>query len=489
MSADTDCQSPTVHDSQSNGSPPLAVDLDGTLIRSDTLHEGFIGCVRAQPLASLDLRHALKQGKAAFKREVVQRIGFDASLLPYNEEVVEFLRGQKRTGRRIGLFTAADQAIADAVAEHLQIFDIARGSDGITNLSGAAKAHAIREAFGDRFCYAGDGQVDQPIFAEAERVVLVGQIERLKAGLTNKNTVEAEFPVQRAGLSVWVKALRLQHWVKNALVFVAPVLSFQITSLAIAAQAVLLFMLMGIVASATYLINDMVDLPADRQHPRKRFRPFASGAIPVIDGCFAAAGLLAVAFVASLLLPWASIAALATYLTVTLAYSFFLKKQAIVDVFILAGLFTVRVIAGSTLVPAQASPWLLTFSMLFFLGLAMVKRYAELARVLRTGGTEVASRGYTAKDLPLLLAAGVAAGFGAIMIFTTYLINEHYPLGLYARPDFLWGMMPIILLWTLRVWHLTVHGRMDEDPVVFALKDRFSLGLGALAFLILLAAW
>lgn len=468
---------------------PLAVDLDGTLIRSDTLHEGFIGCAKAQFSALMDLRHAFKQGKAAFKREVAKRVPFDPTLVPYNDEVLEYLRQEKRAGRRIGLFTAADQLIAKAVADHLGLFDVVRGSDGVTNLSGARKADAIREEFGPRFSYAGDSNVDQPIFDEAEKVILVGPVERLKSRLSNKDTVETVFPARPAGLKIWAKALRVQHWAKNALVFVAPVLGFQIWSLSVALQAVLLFVLLGIVASATYLINDMMDLAADRQHPRKRFRPFASGAIPVRDGCIVAATLLACAFLASLSLPLASMGALASYLVITLAYSFFLKRQPIVDVFVLAGLFTLRVLAGSTVVPVPPSPWLLTFSMLFFLGLATVKRYAELDRVLRTGGSGVASRGYTDKDLPLLLTAGVASGFGAIMIFTIYLINEHYPLNVYARPGLLWGMMPVILIWTLRVWHLTVHGRMDEDPVVFALKDRFSLVLGGLAGLLLLSAW
>ncbi|HEY8381987.1 MAG TPA: UbiA family prenyltransferase [Microvirga sp.] len=469
--------------------PPLAVDLDGTLTKADTLHEGFIGCFRAAPRDVLRLRHALRKGKAAFKREVAGRVPFDPSLLPYNDEVLAYLREEKQAGRRIGLFTAADQSIADAVAEHVGLFDVARGSDGVTNLSGEAKTVAIREVFGDRFAYAGNADVDQPIFAEAEKAVLVGPVERLRKGLARPDAVEAVFPQGQADLRVWLKALRVSHWVKNALIFVAPILGFQMGSPLVAAEALLLFVLMGVVASATYLINDMMDLPADRQHPRKRFRPFASGAIPVRDGCIAAAALLTGAFAASLLLPAASTAALLTYLVVTLAYSFVLKRQPIVDVFVLAGLFTLRVWAGSTVMPVAPSPWLFSFSMMFFLGLAMVKRYAELDRVLNTGGTGVVSRGYTAKDLPLLLAAGIGASFAAIVIFTIYLINEHYPLGIYTNPALLWGMMPIILIWTLRVWHLTVHGKMDEDPVVFALKDRLSLALGALAGALLFAAW
>jgi 4-hydroxybenzoate polyprenyltransferase len=210
----------------------------------------------------------------------------------------------------------------------------------------------------------------------------------------------------------------------------------------------------------------------------------------VHHGGIVAIGLIAAVFVLSFrLLPGGCIIALLGYLVITLAYSFALKRMPIVDVIVLAGLFTLRIVAGSFLVVDRVSPWLLTFSMLFFLGLAVVKRYAELERGVRIGGEEFGSRGYTAKDLPLLLATGVGSGLGAIIIFTIYLINEQYPREVYGYPQVLWAMMPILLLWTLRVWHLAVHGRMNEDPVVFALKDRVSLGLAALVAFVLIGAW
>ncbi|OYZ77084.1 MAG: hypothetical protein B7Y12_10870 [Rhizobiales bacterium 24-66-13] len=468
--------------------PPLAVDLDGTLTLSDTLHEGCLAYVKTGLQDVIDLAARLGEGKAAFKRAVADRTDFDPALLPYNSELLNYLKAQKRAGRTIALVTAADQSIADAVAAHLGLFDQARGSQHGVNLSGARKLAVIRQMLGERFVYAGDGPVDAPIFAAADAVILVGNVDRLKLLLPAGKSIEQAFAVKRAGARTWAKALRLQHWAKNVLVFVAPVLGFSYATPVLAMNAVLLFFAMSILASATYIVNDLLDLPSDRQHPRKRHRPFAAGAIAPRDGAFAAIALFALSGLISLALPIDAAAALAAYAGVTLSYSLILKRQPIIDVFVLAGLFTLRVLAGSLLAPQPVSPWLLTFSMLIFLGLAMVKRYAELNRVVQAGGTGVVSRGYTVRDLPLLLAAGIASSFSAIVIFMVYLINEQYPRDIYTHPGMLWALMPLVLIWILRVWHLTVHGRMSEDPVVFALKDRFSLLLGLLALLVLFAA-
>jgi 4-hydroxybenzoate polyprenyltransferase len=293
--------------------------------------------------------------------------------------------------------------------------------------------------------------------------------------------------VARTWASTWARALRLRHWAKNLLVFVAPVLAHE-GGFGTLAQALGLFLCMGLLASAAYVVNDLCDLAADRAHPVKRHRPFAAGEIPVRYGVVAVAGLTVAAFLLSLALPVGCTAVLAAYLAVTLAYSFVLKRMPVVDVIVLAGLFTLRIVGGGFLVPDGVSPWLLTFAMLFFLGLAVVKRYAEIERGVRCDGEAFGARGYTGKDLPLLLATGVSCGIGAIVIFTIYLINDQYPRAIYRTPQVLWAMTPVLLLWTLRIWHLAVHGRMDEDPVVFALKDRASLWLGTLAAMVLFGA-
>jgi 4-hydroxybenzoate polyprenyltransferase len=468
--------------------PPLAVDLDGTLILADTSHEGLLSIFKAKPLDVTELAGSLRTGKAALKRKAAQGVSFDPVSLPYNQDVLSYLREQHRNGRRLGLFTSADQSIADAVAEHLDLFEVAVGSNGSANLSGVRRLAAIRECFGKSFAYAGNDARDRTIFREAHQVVLVGPVEKLRGYLPAGQVVEAVFP-SRTALTHWIRAVRPEHWTKNILIFVAPTLGFHLVTPTIALQTAILFAAMSLLASAMYLVNDLFDIASDRQHPVKRFRPFAAGSLTVRSGAFAAVGLAALAFLLGTLLPPAGLTVLTAYLGVTVLYNLGLKRQPIVDVVVLAGLFTLRVLAGSLLLPSPISPWLLSFSMLFFLGLAMVKRYAELDRVIQAGGSEVISRGYSARDLPLLLASGIAAGFSSVVLFTIYLINEQYPRDIYGNPGLLWAVMPVLLVFILRVWHLAVHGKMDEDPVTFAFKDRFSLMLGALMGLVLMAAW
>ncbi len=472
-----------------DGEIPLAVDLDGTLIRIDSLHETYLQCLKIRPRTASGLGRSLKDGKAAFKRDLAGLVSFDPTRIPYNDDFLNYLREQSRRGRRLGLFTAADQSIADAVAFHLGIFDIAVGSDGIVNLKGERKLDAIRTHFGDKFAYAGNDVVDYPIFAAARQVILVGSVKRLERLLPEGKIVESVFPRPGSNVSDWIRALRIRHWSKNSLVFVAPILGFSYFSAAIAIQLVVLFMALNVLSSATYIINDLFDLAADREHPNKRYRPFAAGIIAVRDGVFASVALIGLAFLVGIFLPWQALGILGGYLITTLAYSFALKRQPVLDVVILAGLFTLRVLAGSLLLPSPVSPWLLSFSMLFFLGLAMVKRYAELERVVREGGSAITARGYSSRDLSMLLAAGMSAGFSSIVVFTIYLINEQYPRDIYGHPEVLWGMMPLVLVFFLRLWHLTVHGQMDEDPVIFAMRDRFSLGLASAMAAVLLLAW
>jgi 4-hydroxybenzoate polyprenyltransferase len=468
---------------------PLAVDLDGTLTRSDTLHEGIIACLKDGPRTMLQIWAALRRGRAAFKREVAARVIFQPELQPYNEELVQFLRTQKRAGRQLGLFTGADQSIATSVAAHLDLFDVVVGSDGQSNLTGDTKAAAIRHAFGSRFAYAGDTPVDQRVFSAAESVILVGEVARMRRGLPTDKPIEAEFPTARAGIGIWIRALRLPHWIKNTLVFVAPVLGIQALTRHAALNAVMLFLFMGMLASATYIINDLLDLSVDRQHPAKRRRPFASGQIPISAGVAVAAALILIAGSGSSLLPLSISVSLLAYLVLTLCYSLWLKRVPMADVLVLAGLFTIRVAAGGLLLSTPISPWLLTFSMLFFLGLAIMKRYAELERVLRTVSNTGRARGYSARDLPILLTTGISSGICAVVIFTIYLISEQYPRHVYANPAVLWGITPILLIWTLRAWHLSANGKMNEDPVMFAVRDRVSLILGGLVLAILLIAW
>jgi 4-hydroxybenzoate polyprenyltransferase len=470
-------------------SVPLAVDLDGTLIRSDSLHEALLVSFRGRGPTILKLATRLTQGKAAFKRGAADLLVIDPSLLPYNQDFLDYLRKENQSGRRIGLFTEADQSFADSIAEYLGCFDVAFGSDGARNLSGSAKVEAIRAAFGEQFTYAGSAPVDAPVFGASQSVVLVGPVTDLAPFVPDHVAVEAVFPVPQPTSRDWLRAMRIEHWAKNILVFVPLVLGHSHVTPEIVGEALLLFLALGVLASGTYILNDLFDLAADRKHPTKRARPIPAGTIAIPTALRMAAHLIGLAVLMSLLLPAGPRLVLVAYLLTTLVYSFVLKRMPIVDVMALAGLFTLRILAGSLLLPVPASPWLLSFSLLFFLGLAMVKRYAELDRTVRVGGQEVAARGYRKDDLALLSSSGIASGFAAAVLFTIYLVNDQYPRGIYGHPEWLWGMLPIILVFTLRIWHLALRGEMTEDPVVFALKDRFSLILAGVTVGLLLASW
>lgn len=474
-------------------SAPVCVDLDGTFLRTDTLHEQVLLLARRNPLLLLLLPFWLWHGKAALKRRLAQAVRLEADSLPVNERLLDYLRAEHARGRELALVSAADDSIVQAVAARYPLFSWVRGSDGVANLDGARKLAAIQERYGDRFVYAGNGPVDLRIWPSAEAAIVAGDGRRLL------RKVEALVPVERtffagpeglAGRSrTWIKALRLHQWAKNLLLFVPVLLGGPLITTGDFLEAVLGFLIFGALASAGYVVNDLLDLTADRRHKTKCRRPFAAGEVPIQDGILGAACLVAAAALLCLLMPWQFSLMALVYFGGTLSYSLLLKREPMLDVLALAGLFSVRVFAGAVILPIPVSFWLLSFSMFLFLSLALVKRYAELHELAKLDAAEaVPGRGYTVPELPLLLAMGSAAAVAANVIFLLYLIEEKFPSGIYLAPQWLWLIFPILMYWLLRLWRLAVQGRMDEDPVFFAIKDRVSLLAGALVLgLVLLA--
>lgn len=471
------------------GRPPLCVDFDGSLLLTDSLHEGVLAAVARRPLEAIAALGTLRQGKAAFKRRIAALAPLDPALLPYNQDLLAYLREAQAEGRELALVSAADQSIVTAVADHLGLFGYALGSDGVTNLAGPRKLAAIRERYGDHFVYLGNAPVDLPIWAEAEAAVVVGNDERLAARAAAVAPIEARLPSPAGGIAAWRKEMRLHQWAKNLLIFVPIVLAGPLAApedLVLAAIGVLVF---GLLASVGYIINDLLDLPADRRHPTKRERPFAAGTLQVTAGVQGAGAMLVVAAVLALLLGPAFALTALGYFVGTVAYSLRLKRVPMLDVLMLAGLFTVRVVAGTTLTEAPFSFWLITFSIFLFLSLALVKRYAELVDQPAGDDAMLDSRGYSAKDLPLLLPFGAGSALAAGLIFVVYLVLERFPTSLYGQPAWLWFVFPVLMFWLMRIWRLALHGRMDQDPVLFAVRDRVSLGLGGIVLLLVLLAW
>lgn len=458
---------------------PLCVDLDGTLSRVDTLHEGLIGLARSAPLALLRLPAWLSRGKAAFKREVASHAPVDVAALPLNDELVDWLRAEKAAGRRIVLATASDRSTAQAVAERVSLFDEVIASDGSDNLAGQRKRRALTERFGERgYDYVGNDEADLPVWSSAAQAIVVGN-GNLASKAAAVSRIERTFPAPKAGLKTWIRAARVHQWVKNLLIFVPAFVSHNITEPAVLIAVLLAFISFGLCASSVYIFNDLLDLPSDRRHPRKRSRPFASGLLPASQGVVVGLALLLVSALIAATINFWFVLALAAYYVLTWAYSLRLKRVALIDVMMLAGLYTMRIIAGSAATAIWPSFWLLGFSVFMFLSLGIVKRFAEIEDARQRGKTGAHGRGYSAEDLSLLQSLGTAAGYSAVVVLALY-VNSAASADLYQHPKALWMLCPVMLFWISRVWLLTTRGQMHDDPIVFALKDRVSLALAAL---------
>ena len=452
---------------------PLCVDLDGTLTPVDTLHESLLAMTRQSPEVLLRVPGWLARGKTEFKRQVAARASVDAALLPYRGALLEWLRAERASGRRLVLATASNHATADAVAAHLQLFDeIVATDDSGENLSGEDKRRALVARYGDKgFDYVGNDAVDEAVWKSARQAIVVGSpaLAARAATLAEPGPVFASTPPT---LKTWMQAARLYQWVKNLLVFVPVLLAHGVGQPAVMLDAALAFVAFGFCASSVYLINDLFDLEADRRHKRKRFRPFASGALSAKHGVVVAIVLLAMAITIAVLVNGRFCAVLASYYVITWAYSLELKRRAIVDVMVLAGLYTTRIIAGAAATSIPLSFWLLAFSIFLFLSLGIVKRYTELDDARQAG--RIAGRGYSAEDLQLLVSLGTSAGYSAIVVMALY-VNSADSMALYRHSKGLWLICPLMLFWISRVWLLTTRGQMPDDPVIFALRDRVSL--------------
>lgn len=470
---------------------PLFVDLDGTLVRTDTLHEGILAGLKRAPLQTLlALLSALTAGPASVKRRLLEiGAGVEASSLPYRSEVLEFLRAERSSGRALVLATASDQIIADRVAEHLGIFDAALGSDGENNLKAARKLAAIRahcQAQGwEIFAYAGDSSADLPIWEEAHQIYAVDLPVSLKRRVEKAGAIEREFkPESVSWWSTLSKALRPHQWVKNVLIFVPLALSHQEGWTEKVSAAAVAFACFSLCASAGYLINDLLDLESDRRHPHKRFRPMASGAVSVVTAMAATAALLIAAFATAwLALPGVFLPVLAGYLVTTLTYSVWIKRQAILDVLVLAGLYSSRLVAGGAATGVEISAWLFAFSGFLFTSLAFAKRYTELRHVLESSGESAHGRGYVVGDLNVIQSAGATSGYLSVLVLALYISSQTVQ-RYYKEAAAIWMVCPLLLYWITRVWLLAGRGELHHDPVVFAIKDPVSRLIG-LAVLIL----
>jgi 4-hydroxybenzoate polyprenyltransferase len=456
------------------GPPALVVDLDGTLLRTDLLSESLLALIKQTPSCMFRLPIWLLKGKAHFKREIARRVSLEVGSLPFREELLDYLKTQRAEGRTIVLATGSDGQIAQQVADHLKLFDLVLASDGTTNLSAEAKKNRLVSEFGEQgFDYAGDNRRDLVIWASARNAIVVNPDSRLRSRVGKLARVDRLFEEERKGFLDHLKPLRLQHWVKNLLVFAPLLAAHRSNEIALVGDALLAFLAFGCFASAGYVMNDLLDLPADRHHPRKRYRSFAAGDLPLSYGLWMIPALVGLGCLIGTLVSPAFLAVACIYLGLSFTYSLHVKKIALLDVTVLAGLYTLRIIAGSASVAIWPSPWLLAFSTFLFFSLALVKRYSELTV------NHSKARGYELSDQELLASMGIASGYVAILVLALY-INTATAHILYQRYRLLWFLCPLLLYWISHIWLSAHRGQMSDDPLVFATTNRTSRILVAL---------
>lgn len=459
---------------------PLIVDLDGTLTVTDTLYESFARLLFQDPLAALGAVAQLVHGPAAVKRAVAARSLPDPASLPLRADLIAILHAEKARGRALHLVSAADQAVVDAVATELPLFQTATGSDGTSNLKGPHKRDALRGRFAEGFVYAGDSGADLPVFRAARGVILCDASARTTAAVKDAGVpVLAALSQPANPLRAWLRAFRVHQWAKNLLLFVPLFVGHAFGDVHVVGATAIGFVLLCLLSSGTYIMNDLADLDADRQHETKRLRPFASGDIKIINGLLAAPLAIMAALIGAYVLTPRFAGGLIGYLALTVAYSFGLKRIPLLDVFIIGVLFTLRLVMGAEIIGPGHSPWLLSFALAFFLSLALSKRHGEVMRAARIDTDEIIGRGYRGSDWPITLTFGIGTGLVSIVIMLLYMTNEAAPSGFYRHPSWLYVVPAIITLWLMRIWLLSNRMELHDDPVVFALRDRISLVLGA----------
>ncbi len=462
---------------------PLIVDLDGTLVLSDTLHESVARFFIQNPFLNLfKMLVWLFYGKAKFKEKLSLQTNIRPELLPYNQRFLDWIKLQKQTGRKLFLCTAASKAIADKVSIHLNIFDDVFCSSTISNNSAQKKALFLKDKFGENnFIYAGNSFDDISVWEKAAKKIVVNPSSALKTKLKNANLQYIFFPSEKKTLFSFLKPLRIHQWAKNLLIFFPLIAAHQLYNLDNILMLLGAFLSISLCASSTYIINDIIDLDSDRLHPRKKYRSFASGDISLQFALLTLLLLPASIFLSSMIGKNFMIILL-LYILLTISYSLFLKIIPIIDCIVLAALYTIRIIAGAIVINNTPSFWLIAFSILFFFSLAFLKRYSELLSVKDLGEKIIHGRGYLSSDYPLILSLGVSSAIGSVIVMMLYL-NSQEIIQLYDYPQIVWFTIPTLLFWISYIWLQANRGHMHDDPVIFAIKDRVSI-LSAICFFV-----
>ncbi len=459
---------------ENNTQPVLAVDLDGTLMRGDLSGESLLAYLRGNPLRLFQVLNWARVSKAHAKRQLAQRVEIDYTSLVYQTEVVEFIAAERQAGRRTCLATGSDELLVRPLADHVGCFDDVIASDGVVNKTGRDKVAALDEAYGpSNYSYIGNSSVDFRVWPDCQQVYVASASEKFTGEVEKRFSIDKLFQYHGNSPITWLRQMRVYQWLKNLLLFVPLLVGHSYGDTGAVAQNVLAFLSFSLCASAIYVLNDLSDLSFDRAHPRKRKRPLANGDMQILVAILLVPVLLFGSFLLSLFLPAEFQTVLLLYAATTIAYSARLKRIAILDVLVLATLYTLRIVAGGVALAIPLSFWLLAFSMCLFLSLALMKRYTEL-REIEQGADDSGGRGYRAGDSGFVLGLGGAAGYASVMVLALY-INSEVVQQYYSNMGALWLICPLMLGWVSHMWFAAYRNRMHDDPILFALRDVVSL--------------
>ncbi len=469
----------------------IFVDLDHTLVATDLAWESLIQLLKKSPLFPIQVLSWRVQGLAVLKRNLAGAFPVRPEILPYRPEVLDWLKEKRRAqGARIYLATAAPEAWARAVSEHLGLFDGVLASNDTVNLKGTAKLKAIKDICGDqKFTYLGDSAEDLKVWKEAAEAVPVHAAPLVLKALKGMPQLQTVVELgSRPGFfpTLW-KAIRPTHWTKNFLTLVPLIASHQVSQPGLGMRALWAAVCFSLVASAVYVLNDIFDIQSDREIPSKRKRPIASGHLHIPAGLMIGVAFLILGTAGGLFLGLKFELALCAYFGITCFYTFHWKRVMGLDVVCLAALFTSRIFAGGYAIDVKVSNWLLGFSLFFFFGLACLKRYVELGEAQALSHSHFAGRGYSVEDRIPIMAIGATSSLMSLLVLVLY-INGEDVRPLYQQPGVLWWLMPLFLYWVSRVWILAHRGQMPGDPIAFAVRDRASHLTLVLAMIIFFVA-
>ena len=467
----------------------LVVDLDGSLIKTDLLFESFVLFIQKQPLGIFKaLKELLTNGRAGLKSYLAEEVEIHPEELPYNTHLLDYIVFEKNSGRKVILATASTKKYADQIAEHLGVFDKVIASDKENNLKGTKKLEIIKkETEGKDFEYVGNSSADIPIWKESKEITVVSDSKRFIKRVIKIQKPKYLFSEDLNFFKVIAKTIRVHQWLKNLLLFVPLIMAQQVLNYELWWKLVLAFFSFSLTASAVYVINDIYDLSADRFHPTKKKRPIAAGDLSIAKVLLLIPVLLFAGLSLSLCVSPDFACALFLYLIITTAYTFKLKRIVIFDIVTLASLYSLRIFAGGAATGLLVSPWLIAFSVFFFLSLASLKRFIELSKLTANSSGLIAGRGYCAKDLSIVSQAGISSGFISVLVLALY-INGAEVVQFYSNEYLLWLLCPIILYWIFRIWVLANRQEVHHDPVLFAAKDKVSYIVILCIFLILFFA-